>query len=163
MNTRQITGPGSLLQRTFRTGITLKALDGLLEAIAGVLLAIDPALLIRFGLRLWALEILRPGRLSAYVAHASERLAYLSPKFATMYLLLHGLVKIALVIALWMNKLWAYPLALVVFASFVFYQMFRFAHTHSLGLVLLTVFDIAIIYLTWMEYLEQKRLRDSKA
>jgi uncharacterized membrane protein len=152
-----MTRPGSLLRRTFRTGITLKGFDGLLEASAGIVLAINPGLLNRFGLTLWALEIVRAGRLHAYIAHASERLVYVSPKFAAMYLLLHGLVKIVLVIALWMNKLWAYPLAIFVFAAFVFYQMFRFTHTHSLGLVLLTIFDVAIIYLTWMEYLEQKR------
>ena len=152
--------PSHLLRRTFQTGIALKGLDGALEAAAGVLLAVDPELLSRFGLRLWATEILRPGRLSAYLAHASERLTYISPKFAAMYLLLHGLVKIGLVIALWMNKLWAYPVAILVFAAFVVYQSFRFTHTHSVGLVLLTIFDVAIIYLTWMEYLDQKRSRD---
>src|SRR5215469_7180805 len=131
--------PSHLLRRTFQTGIALKGLDGALEAAAGVLLAVDPELLSRFGLRLWATEIVRPGRLSAYLAHASERLTYISPKFAAMYLLLH-----VLVIALWMNKLWAYPLAILVFAAFVVYQSFRFTHTHSLGLVLLTIFDVAI-------------------
>lgn len=153
--------PHHLLRRTFQTGITLKGLDGLLEALAGAFLAFDPALLNRFGLKLWATEIVRPGRLSAYLAHASERLVYVSPKFAAMYLLLHGLAKIVLVVALWMNELWAYPLAILVFAAFVVYQAFRFTHTHSLGLVLLTIFDVAIIYLTWMEYLEQGRLRKS--
>ncbi len=80
------------------------------------------------------------------------------PGFAAAYLVLHGGVKIILVIALWANKLWAYPLAIFAFTAFVFYQVLRFTHTHSLGLFLLTIGDIAIIWLTWMEYLEQKRL-----
>jgi uncharacterized membrane protein len=152
-----------LLRRSFQLGITLKGVDGLLESIAGIVLAIDPSLLNRFGLTLWASELLRhPGRLSQHLAHASENLAYASPGFAAAYLVLHGGVKIILVIALWANKLWAYPLAIFAFGAFVFYQVLRFTHTHSIGLVLLTIGDIAIIWLTWMEYLEQKRLRRNK-
>jgi uncharacterized membrane protein len=150
-----------LLRRTFRTGIALKGLDGLLESIAGVLLVAAPGLLNRVGLTLWASELLRnPSRFSNHLAQASERLAHVSPHFAAAYLLSHGLVKIVLVVALWRDKLWAYPLAIFVFAAFVFYQLFRFTHTHSIGLVLLTIFDIAIICLTWTEYVDQKRMRE---
>jgi uncharacterized membrane protein len=152
-----------LLRRSFRAGIALKGVDGLLESIAGILLIVDPSLLSRFGLTLWAYELQRvPGHISAYLAHASEKLAYASPGFAAAYLLLHGGVKIILVIALLANKLWAYPLAIFTFSAFVFYQVFRFAHTHSIGLALLTVFDVGIIWLTWMEYRDQKRLREKK-
>ena len=41
-------------------------------------------------------------------------------------------------IALWMNKLWAYPLTMVVFAIFCVYQMRRYMHTHSIWIVVLT-------------------------
>jgi uncharacterized membrane protein len=63
------------------------------------------------------------------------------------------------VTALWFDKLWAYPLTMAVFAAFSVYQVYRFAHTHSLALALLTVFDVLIIYLTWEEYREQKLIR----
>jgi uncharacterized membrane protein len=33
-------------------------------------------------------------------------------------------------------------------------------HTHSIFLVLLTIFDLILIYLTWREYLQKKRERD---
>jgi uncharacterized membrane protein len=33
-------------------------------------------------------------------------------------------------------------------------------HTHSIFLVLLTIFDLILIYLTWREYLQKKRARD---
>ena len=39
------------------------------------------------------------------------------PYLRVGYLLSHGLVKIVLAIALWMNRLWAYPLAIFVFGA----------------------------------------------
>jgi uncharacterized membrane protein len=79
--------------------------------------------------------------------------------FVSLYLLSHGLTKVILVVALWMNALWAYPLTIVVFAAFSVYQMYRYSFTHSIVLLLLTIFDIAIIYLTWMEWREQETER----
>jgi uncharacterized membrane protein len=73
-----------------------------------------------------------------------------------MYLLTHGLVKAALCVLLWMNKLWAYPLAIAVFSAFSVYQVYRYSHTHSTFLLLLTAFDVAIVYLTWEEYAVEK-------
>ena len=78
------------------------------------------------------------------------------------YLLTHGLVKVILVVCLWMNKLWAYPLTIAVFGLFMLYQMARFTHTHSIALVLLTIFDGLIIYLTWMEFQRPKTANGRK-
>jgi uncharacterized membrane protein len=61
-----------------------------------------------------------------------------------------------------MNKLWAYPLTIFVFAAFCVYQIHRYTHTHSVTLILLTLFDLALIYLTWREYLEQKQIRGER-
>jgi uncharacterized membrane protein len=62
---------------------------------------------------------------------------------------------------LWLNKLWAYPLTIAVFGAFAVYQVFRFTHTHSWALVILTIFDVLIILLTWNEYRHQKEKRQS--
>lgn len=150
-----------LIHGTFRAGITMKGVDGLLEAIAGALLMLNPAALHNLSLTLWTYGAFRTAH--PFVANEiAEQLAKTDPSFASAYLISHGLVKVVLVIALWMEKLWAYPLAIFVFAAFVLYQMLRFTHTHSIGLVLLTIFDLAIIYLTWLEYRDKKRLRATK-
>jgi uncharacterized membrane protein len=39
------------------------------------------------------------------------------------------------------------------------YQVHRFLHTHSVTLLLITVFDVLIIWLTAREYQEQKSIR----
>lgn len=79
--------------------------------------------------------------------------------FASAYLVSHGLIKAVLVIALWFDALWAYPTTIFVFGLFSAYQLYRFTHTHSLALILITVFDVLIIWLTWREYHDQKLMR----
>jgi len=61
-------------------------------------------------------------------------------------------VKIFLVAGLLRNRRWAYPAALAVFGTFILYQVYRFSYTHSLGLVALTIFDLAVMWLIWREY-----------
>jgi uncharacterized membrane protein len=61
-------------------------------------------------------------------------------------------VKVVLVAALLRNKLWAYPVSLVVLGLFIFYQLYRFSYTHSPALIALSVFDVLVIALIWHEY-----------
>ena len=157
---------GSLLDKVFQAGIAIKGFDGLLECIGGVLIwFIKPSAMNEF-LRVAALHDL-PGKydevIIAHLFHWTQSLANGGREFASIYLITHGLSKALLVACLWMNKLWAYPLTMVVFGVFCVYQMHRFTHTHSIFLVLLTIFDLILIYLTWREYQQKKRERDQGA
>ena len=78
-------------------------------------------------------------------------------KFTAYYLASHGIVKLFVIIGLWRKKLWYYPTAIVVFASFIVYQLYRFNFTHSIWLLVLTVLDVVVIWLTWHEYKYIKR------
>ena len=78
-------------------------------------------------------------------------------------LLLHGAVKVVLVIALLLNKLWAYPCMIVVLLIFIGYQLYRIALNPSAGLIALTVFDALIVLLTWREYRRQRRIPEGPA
>lgn len=72
--------------------------------------------------------------------------------FYAFYLLSHGIVKLALVVALLKDQLWAYPASLVVLGLFIAYQLYRFSYTGSAGLIILTVFDLFVMVLIWHEY-----------
>src|SRR5271154_7418566 len=155
----------SLLRGTFRTGITLKGIDGLLEAVGGVLLwFIKPESLGATLQGIFEHELSRDPHdfIAAHLLHISEKIASSDPLFASLYLLSHGLVKAGLSILLWMNKLWAYPLAIAVFSAFSVYQVYRYAHTHATFLLVLTLFDAVIVYLTWEEYRVEKARRDAR-
>lgn len=85
-----------------------------------------------------------------------------SQHFYAFYLLSHGLVKIALVVGLLRNRLWAYPASLVVMSLFIVYQLYRYSYTHSAALIVLSVFDVAVIGLIWHEYRLVRRLGSSR-
>lgn len=66
-----------------------------------------------------------------------------------------------MVAALLRNKLWAYPVAIVVFGGFIVYQIYRFTLTGEFGLITLSLFDLMVIWLVWPEYKTVKlRLTD---
>ena len=154
-----------LLKASFRTGITIKGVDGLLEAIGGVLLwFIKPEAL---GTTLYNLvqhELLRDPHdfLARHLLHTSEKIAQSDPIFASLFLLTHGLVKVGLTVALWMNKLWAYPLAIVLFSAFTVLETFRYARTHAMILLVLAIFDLLIVWLAWEEYGVEKAKRGAR-
>jgi uncharacterized membrane protein len=154
-----------LLHESFRAGITLKGIDGILEAIGGIVLwSIKPSDLNRIALRFLEIDLPfdRHEFITTHLYRATEHLAYGGKHFASLYLLAHGLIKALLVTALWFDALWAYPLTIVVFGLFSVFQVHRFFHTHSVTLLLLTGFDVLIIWLTWREYHDQKDSRHAR-
>jgi uncharacterized membrane protein len=157
--------PRALLRTSFRAGIAVKAFDGIFETVGGVLLwFVKPAEMNT------ALHFLLQHELSRdphdfvanHLLHITAQLTHGSLFFASLFLFSHGIVKIVLAVALWMDDLWAYPLAIFVFGAFAVYQVYRYAHTHSLALLLLTILDVAIVWLTWEEYRVLRSARQSK-
>jgi uncharacterized membrane protein len=149
----------SILRDTFRTGITLKGLDGVLETIGGVLFWFIPPSKMNAIVAILSQHELSHDPddfIAVHLLRATEKLLSGNKMFATLYLLSHGLTKVVLVVALWMNALWAYPLTIFVLAAFSVYQMYRYSHTHAAAMLILTIFDVVLIYLTWMEWREQK-------
>jgi uncharacterized membrane protein len=146
---------GSLLDQSFRFSLTLKGLHALLEIILGIaILKVNPQAMNRFVMTLLNPELSEdPGDfVTTHLLRASQQFAAGGKHFASLYLLSHGLVKIVLVVALFRNKLRAYPTMIVTLSAFVFYQSYRFVLTHSLVMIFLTLFDIIVIVLTWLEY-----------
>ncbi len=86
------------------------------------------------------------------IAGAISHITSGSQHFAAWYLLSHGIIKIVLAIALIKNKIWAYPASIIALLLFIGYQIVRFTSTHSIFLVLLTIFDIFVLWLVVHEY-----------
>ncbi|HZU51803.1 MAG TPA: DUF2127 domain-containing protein [Sphingomicrobium sp.] len=91
-------------------------------------------------------EWLRPHEWAAHHFRPSEQ------HFYAFYLLSHGLVKGVLVYFLLREKLWAYPASIAVFGLFIVYQLYRYSFTHDSWLILLSLFDLFVIYLVLHEY-----------
>ncbi len=142
------------IHRLFEISVLLKGLHALLEVVGGLFL-----LFISTGTIAQSLTWLTQDELvedphdivARYFIHAGEQLSA-GKQFASLYLLSHGLIKLALVIGLLKNKLWAYPWSIIVLGLFMIYQVYRYTYTHAIGLILLTLFDVVVLWLIWHEY-----------
>jgi uncharacterized membrane protein len=77
--------------------------------------------------------------------------------FFSIFLIIHGAIKIILLFALLKRKLWAYPISGVVFSLFIVYQIYQYIISPSLILVILTIIDVILIILLFPEYKYVKR------
>jgi uncharacterized membrane protein len=140
----------------FKISLYLKGLDGLLETLGGILLLLISPEQINHLAR-WFTQ----GELSQdphdfianHILKTAHHLTGSSLAFGAAYLLSHGLVKIFLVFEVLRGRLWAYIALITVTALFVIYQIYRMAAVRfSVSLLLLTLFDLLIIYLTQKGY-----------
>jgi len=137
-----------------RSAFSYKGVDGVLETVGGILLLlVSPKALnslVIFLLRMNCPKILTIGlpprcamAFSSLVGHQTfrERLP-----------VAHGLIKFFLVAGLLARETVGVPTALWFLGIFLRYQLYRFSHTHSLGLFALSAFDIFMVALVWLEY-----------
>jgi len=149
----------ALLDKTFRISLILKGLDGVLELVGGVLLLlVSPAQMgsvVRF-LTQHELSEDPHDLVATTLVHLAGTLTVSATLFGAIYLLLHGLVKVALVWAVLKDKLWAYPWMVAFLLIFIAYQGYELVVAFTWGMVLLTAFDIFIVWLTLHEYRAHK-------
>jgi uncharacterized membrane protein len=141
------------LHRWFDAGVVFKGAEGLLEIVAGAWFAFDPSVLHTLVFRLTAKELLHDpeDRIANFLRDMAEHLGSGPHTFAVVYLVAHGVVKVALAAGLLTHRRWAFPFALVTLVAFAVYQLYRYTHTHSLALPLLAALDLAIAWLVWRE------------
>lgn len=145
----------ALLDRTFRVSLILKGLDGVLELIGGILLLlVTPRQIGDLARFLTQHELAQdPNDIVANsLLHMTSSLSGSASLFGAIYLLLHGLVRIVLVWAVLRDKLWAYPWMIAFLLVFIAYQTYRIFVAFSWGMVLLTAFDIFVVWITGREY-----------
>jgi uncharacterized membrane protein len=145
----------SPVHAAFQVGIFFKGLDGVAEIVGALLLYFVPPRAISHAVAMATQhELSEDPRdfIAAHLLRFAERFSAETQLFAAAYLLIHGVVKVALVWALYRRRLWAYPAAIAVFAAFGAYQMYRYFVSPSLAMIALTVLDVIVIVLTWMEY-----------
>jgi len=147
------------LDETFRASLVLKAIDGALELIGGLLLlVVSPTTLDRMAKALFQHELSEDPNdfFARHVLHVTANL-HATRTFGAVYLLAHGVAKLVMVIGLWKHQRWAYPFALVFLIAFIVYQLYRMPFAPSTGLAFLTVFDVFVVWLVWRDYGEHRR------
>lgn len=150
-----------LLHWLFEASLVIKSLLTSLEALAGLGLVVTPnPLVARFVYWVTHYQIAEhpDDTLASWTLRAVQQFPVPTQQFYALYLLAHGGLKLAMVLLLWRRVVWAYPAAMVVLAGFVGYQLYEFVHAASPFLLLLAIFDLAMIGLVWQEW---RMLRDT--
>jgi len=149
-----------VLHRLFEAGMWVKGLDGVLEIIGGFLLLLrSPVALNRLVIILTQHELVEDphDRLANALRATAAQLSTSTQLFGSVYLIAHGLIKIGVVVGVLRGHRWAYPAAIVLLGLFIAYQLYRLSYDYTLGLLLLTVFDMVMVGLTWREYTNNLR------
>ena len=150
-----------MIHLLFDISVIGKAVDGLLEIAGGLLLFFMNPEQLNWLVRAITQHELREDPhdvLAGFLVRSVQQLSTDTKVFASVFLLWHGAVKVGLVWALLRRQRWAYPLAIVGFGLFLAYQVYRYLHTRSVWLLALSILDVFVIVVTWLEY---KRLRSS--
>jgi uncharacterized membrane protein len=150
------------IRQLFYVGLFFKGLDGVLECAGGIVLAfISTNAIVTLSNQLTQSELIEDPHdfIATYLVHFASTFSVSSQHFFAFYLFIHGAIKVGLVAGLLLDKLWAYPVALVLMGLFDAYQLYRISYTHSLGLAVLTVLDVIIIVLIWHEWGVTRRRR----
>jgi uncharacterized membrane protein len=143
------------IHRIFEISVLLKGAHALIECLGGVALTLASSNYIG-GLvnSLTQDELLEDPNdfLASHLLRFAQEFTVSAQHFYAFYLLSHGVVKLVLVVGLLRNNRWAYPASLVALSFFILYQLYRYSYTHGVGLILLTIFDVFVMWLIWHEY-----------
>jgi|SRR5581483_4802160 len=143
------------VHQIFQVSVLLKGAHALLECMGGIaLVLINTGSIVNFVNAITQEELIKDPNdfVATHLLAMAKGFSIETQHFYAFYLLSHGLVKVALVIGLLKEKLWAYPASLIVLSLFVLYQLYRFSYTHGPGLIALTIFDVIVMMLIWHEY-----------
>jgi len=152
--------PHDWLDGAFEIGIIGKGLNGLIEIVGGLLLLFTtPDRLHQLVFVATRAELSEDPHdfIATHLLHTTSDLTGGVIRFAAIYLLIHGVVKVILVIALLLDKLLAYPCMIAVLLLFIGYQLYRILLNPTAGLIALTIFDALVVTLTWLEYGRKRR------
>lgn len=148
----------------FLAAVAIKGLDGAIESVAGAIVAVAGTQgVYNFIIRVTAPELeLHPASETIHVIrHGAQGLAHASSHFVVIWLLAHGLLKLALAIELLRGKTWIFPAAVVVLGGFVGYMGYRLAGHWSPWLFAFALFDTVTIALVLNEWRAERAGRSA--
>lgn len=147
----------------FEISLFLKGAFAVAETVTGIgVYFVTQQFVLKLVERITREELLEDPRdlIATYLFQSAQHFSVSTRNFTALYLLIHGVIKLWLIIGLLRAKLSYYPIAIAVFGLFIVYQLYRFSATQSLWLLLITAVDLLVIGLTWHEYQYLKRSHD---
>lgn len=153
-----------ILDLIFLIGVVVKGVDGLAELIGGaVLLFVTPEQIMGLTRAAVAGELAEDpdDPIANALLHGVAHLEASTTAFLAAYLLVHGAVKLAVVVALLLGSRRVYPWALIVLLGFLVFQLYELITAPTVGIAVLTVLDLLVIWLTWREWRHGRTLHET--
>lgn len=148
--------PNSWLDRLFETSLVIKGISGFIELILGLLLySFEPTSVEKYIKLITQREMLqdRNDQVANWLLNFTEHLSQSSHVFLIVYLWIHAAIKLTAVLGILRNKTWSYPFSLITLGGLTVYQIYSIIFVKlTLGMFLLTAFDIFVIWMIWQEY-----------
>lgn len=136
--------------------LTVKGFDGAIEILAGlVILLTGPQRIYRWVVRVTAPEIYDGSHVAAVhaIRRGAQHLATSGAHFVEFYLVVHGLLKLALVVVLLRGGgRWIFPVGALILLGFITYMIMRLSEQWSnwlLGFALFDMLTLALVLTEW--------------
>src|SRR5882757_5664336 len=143
---------GSLAHIAYVVTIAIKGFDGGLETLAGLVIWITgPQRLYRWVVRVTAPELFdgKHERAVHAVRKGAEHLATTGGHFVVFYLLVHGVLKLALAVVLLRGGgRWVFPVGTLILTGFIAFMSYRLSQEWSgwlLGFALFDALTLALV------------------
>jgi uncharacterized membrane protein len=152
-----------IIDSAFLLGVASKAIDGFAELVVALpLLVLRPGQISALAQAATAHELAQdPDDLLAnLVMHGAAGLTASGSVLAAVYLLVHGVVKLGIVVALFRGSRRVYPWAIAAIGAFLVLQVVQLVLTPSVGIGVLTVLDAIVLWLTWREWRHGRTLHE---
>lgn len=149
----------TIINMTFYFGLAIKAVNALAELISGFLMMILNHNQLNLLIRFIALPELKedPKDIAMnYFITLGQNFSINSQHSVAIYMIIHGTTKLTVIWLLLNQKLWSYPIAVIVFGFFVIFEIYNYTHTPSVLLLLLIIIDIVMIAMIILEYKQLK-------
>jgi uncharacterized membrane protein len=141
--------------KLFRLGVYLKGAQGLIQIILSVLVFLIPlGVIVGVANHVTEIELIhRHGDFVAtWLMHFAESLSLGTKQFVAFYIFVNGIIDLALAIALYQKRRWAYIPSALVIAGFSLYLFYRFTLHHSLIAIAAALFNTFVVALIIREY-----------
>ena len=157
--------PHGLFHDVFDIVVILKGLNGLVEIASGPgLLLIKAGTIMEWVQWLTQSELLQDPHdlLATSLEKWAMNFGHDAQVFAGLYLLAHGVVKLALAVLLFKERPWVFPLAFILFTALVAFSLDRLFIHWSWALTAFIAFDLFTIGIIAREWRALERLKSSK-
>jgi uncharacterized membrane protein len=143
------------VHQLFVVSVLFKGAHALIEIAGGAILYLVSTATIIHAINNWSYDELIDDRhdwIANHLLGFSSHFSVAEHHFYAFYLVSHGVIKAILVIGLLRQRMWAYPASFAVFGLFIAYQLYRYTFTQDVALIVLSIFDLFVIYLAVHEY-----------